>query len=60
MVLCAQQTRTVVSQGETAKTSMDAEDFGAEYPRMHNFRVTRLCMGCTRLMNKKLQLHEFY
>jgi hypothetical protein len=39
---------------------MDAGDFVLPPERLHNFRVTPLCMSCTRLMNKKLQLHEFH
>ncbi len=39
---------------------MDTGDFASARGRLHNFRVTRLCMGCTRLINKKLQMHEFY
>ena len=45
---------------ETAKYCMNTGDFGATRRRLHNFRVTRLCMSCTRLTNKNLQVHEFH
>jgi len=38
---------------------MDAGDSQGKQRGLHNFRVTRLCMGCTRLMNKKLEMQEF-
>jgi len=38
---------------------MDAGDSQAKQRCLHNFRVTSLCMSCTRLMNKKLQMQEF-
>ena len=44
---------------ETQKNRMDAGDSATEYRRLHNFRVTRLCTACTRLMNKQLEEHEF-
>jgi len=43
---------------ETAKYRMDAGDFASARRQLHNFRVTRLCTACTRLRNKKLQMHE--
>lgn len=39
---------------------MNAGDLRARGNQLHNFRVTGLCTGCTRLMNKKLQTHEFH
>jgi len=44
---------------KSAKNRMDAGDFAVALRRLHHFRVTLLCMSCTRLMNKKLQTHEF-
>ncbi len=55
----AHKTKARVFRGETAKYRMDAGDFAARRRQLHNFRVTRLCTTCTRLMNKKLQMHEF-
>jgi hypothetical protein len=43
---------------ETAKCRMDAGDLATGRRPLHNFRVTRLCTSCTRLRNKKLQMHE--
>jgi len=48
-----------VCRGETAKNRMDAGDFEVACRRLHNFCVTGLCMSCTRLMNKQLQMHDF-
>jgi hypothetical protein len=45
---------------ETAKTRMDAGDLKFPYRELHNSCVTGLCMSCTRLMNKKLETHEFH
>jgi hypothetical protein len=39
---------------------MDAGDLRFPFRDMHNSRVTRLCMSCTRLMNKNLQMHDFH
>jgi hypothetical protein len=47
------------SATETQKNRMNAGAFAVGRNRLHNFRVTRLCTGCTRLMNKKLQMHVF-
>jgi len=45
---------------KTAKYRMNTGDFEATRRQLHNLRVTRLFMSCTRLMNKKLQVHEFH
>jgi len=45
---------------ETAKYRMDAGALRFPFRDMHNSRVTRLCMSCTRLMNKNLQMHDFH
>ena len=47
-------------QKETAQNSMNAGDFEGRGRRLHKFRVTGLCMSCTRLMNKALEAHEFH
>jgi hypothetical protein len=39
---------------------MDAWGFTIPLRHLHNFRVTPLCTGCTRLMDKQLQTHEFH
>jgi hypothetical protein len=44
---------------ETKKNRMDAGDFAVRSAPLHNFRVTRLCTACTRLRNKKLEMHIF-
>jgi hypothetical protein len=44
---------------ETQKNRMDTGDSAARSAALHNFRVTRLCTGCTRLRNKKLEMHVF-
>jgi hypothetical protein len=49
----------VVPLKETPKNPMDRIDFAVASGPLHNFRVTPLCMSCTRLMNKNLQTHEF-
>jgi hypothetical protein len=45
---------------ETAKYRINAGDLRFPFREMHNSRVTRLCMSCTRLKNKKLQTHDFH
>ena len=45
---------------ETAKYRINAGDLRFPFRDMHNSRVTRLCMSCTRLKNKKLQMHDFH
>ncbi|MGO9403204.1 MAG: hypothetical protein ACLPVW_07015, partial [Terriglobales bacterium] len=52
-------TKAALFAAETRKYRMDAGSFAAKCRRLHHLRVTRLCMSCTRLMNKKLQTHEF-
>jgi hypothetical protein len=48
-----------INRQESPKNRMDAGDFAAACGRLHTFRITRLCMSCTRLMNKHLQTHVF-
>ena len=45
---------------ETKKNRMDAGDLRFPYRDMHNSCVTGLCMSCTRLKNKNLQMHDFH
>jgi hypothetical protein len=52
--------KTKAFRTETQKYRMDAGDFSFPFREMHNFRVTRLCMRCTRLKNKNLQTHDFH
>jgi hypothetical protein len=48
-----------INHEECPKTRMDAGDFRGVCSRLHTFRITRLCMSCTRLKNKKLEEQEF-
>jgi hypothetical protein len=48
------------ARAKTATNRVNAGDFSAGLSRMHNSCVTGLCMGCTQLMNKKLQAQEFH
>ncbi len=57
--LCSHPAKARLFQAETAPYSMNTGDFEAGPPQLHNFCVTGLCMSCTRLMNKKLEMHEF-
>jgi hypothetical protein len=58
--LCSHPAKARLFQAETAKYSMNTGDFAARGRPLHNFRVTGLCMSCTRLMNKTLEAHEFH
>jgi hypothetical protein len=53
-----QQKRRLSGQ-KPAKYSVNTGDLATGPRRLHNFRVTGLCMSCTPLMNKQLELHEF-
>jgi hypothetical protein len=48
-----------INREECPKNRVDAGDFAAARSRLHTFRITRLCMSCTRLKNKKLEEQEF-
>lgn len=53
------RTQSYTRAPEAQKNRMDAGAFAVGRKRLHNFRVTRLCTGCTRLMSKQLQMHVF-
>jgi hypothetical protein len=57
--LCSYRAREESGRIKTATNRMDTGNARVRQRRLHNSRVTRLCMSCTRLMNKKLQTHEF-
>jgi hypothetical protein len=51
---------TASSSTKSRENRMDTGDQALSERKLHNFRVTLLCMPCTRLMNKKLHPHKFH